>query len=119
MFNFMRKSEPGLALSDAIAQVAAGELTLIDIRDHGELTQTGTASGALHIPMMRLPMVADPRHPDFHADLDLKKPVALFCASGARSGMAANMLRQMGYEVVHNIGGFGHWAAAGGPCCKV
>ncbi|SEP55633.1 rhodanese-like domain-containing protein [Thalassovita taeanensis] len=116
MFGFMRQSAPALPLTEAISQVASGEMILVDIRDHNELTQTGKADGALHIPLMRLSMVADPRHPDFHPDLDLTKPIGLYCASGARSAMAVNVMRKLGYENVHNLGGLSHWVAAGGCC---
>jgi rhodanese-related sulfurtransferase len=115
MFGFMRQSAPALPVADAIQKVAEGEMILIDIRDHGELAASGKARGALHIPMMRLADMADPRHPDFHPDLKQTKPIALYCASGARSNMAAGLLRQLGYEDVHNLGGLSHWAAAGGP----
>jgi rhodanese-related sulfurtransferase len=114
MLGFMRQPAPGLPVADAIQQVADGEMILIDIRDHGELASTGKARGALHIPMMRLPDMADPRHPDFHPDLKTDKPIAVYCASGARSNMAAGLLRRMGYGDVHNLGGLSHWAAAGG-----
>lgn len=118
MFGFMRQSAPALPIAEAIAQVASGDMILIDIRDHGELAYSGKAKGALHIPMMRLADMADPRHPDFNKALDMKKPICLYCASGGRSGMAANMLRQLGYENVHNLGGLGHWVAAGGAVEK-
>jgi rhodanese-related sulfurtransferase len=115
MFGFMRQSAPALPVADAIQRVADKEMILIDIRDHAELASSGKAKGALHIPMMRLADMADPRHPDFHPDLQQDKPIALYCASGARSNMAAGMLRQLGYAEVHNLGGLTHWMAAGGP----
>ena len=114
MFGFMPQSSPALPVADAIARVAAGEMILIDVRDHAEVAQTGKARGALHIPLMRLPMMADPRHPDFDQRLAGDKPIALYCASGARSGMAANILRKLGHAEAHNLGGLQHWAAAGG-----
>ena len=114
MFGFMRQSSPALPVADAIARVAAGEMILIDVRDHAEIAQTGKARGALHIPLMRLPMMADPRHPDFDKRLAGGKPIALYCASGARSGMAANILQKLGHADTHNLGGLQHWAAAGG-----
>jgi len=114
MFGFMRQTTPALPVADAIQQVADGEMILIDIRDHGELAMSGKASGALHIPLMRLPDMADPRHPDCHPVFKENKPIALYCASGGRSGMAADLLRRLGYSDVHNIGGLGHWVAAGG-----
>lgn len=114
MFGFLRQSAPALSIADAIQQVATGEAILIDIRDHGELAYSGKAKGALHIPLMRLADMADPRHPDFHPDLDMKKPICLYCASGGRSQMAVGLMQRLGYENVSNIGGLGHWVAAGG-----
>ena len=45
------------------------------------------------------------------------KPIAVYCAVGGRAGMAAQALAGMGFEV-HNIGGFGDWANAGGPVSR-
>lgn len=117
MFGFKRNSN-AVSLADIVDQVARDEITLIDVRDHSEVSMSGKAEGALHIPLMRLSMVADPRHPDFDKSLCMTKPIALYCASGARSGMAANILKSIGYENVHNIGGFSNWRAAGGRCTK-
>jgi rhodanese-related sulfurtransferase len=114
MFNFLRPSAPATPLSEVIAAAKAGTTTLIDVRDISEVKASGRAAGALHIPLMRLSTMCDPRHPDFAADLRLDKPVALYCASGARSGMAAGMLRKLGFTDVTNIGGLGDWVQAGG-----
>lgn len=118
MFGFKRSNFPALSMSDAIARVGTGEVILIDVRDHAELAQTGQAKGALHIPLSRLPMVADPRHPDFDPRLSGGKPVAIYCASGARSGMAANVLKKLGYPETHNLGGLRHWIEAGGAVTR-
>lgn len=114
MFGFRRQTAPALSLTDAVMRVAAGEILLIDVRDHGEVAQSGMARGAVHIPLMRLPMMADPRHPDFDARLAGGKPIAIYCASGARSGMAVNILHKLGHAEVHNLGGLRNWINAGG-----
>lgn len=36
---------------------------------------------------------------------DKKAPIALFCRSGRRSGIALDVLRAMGYDQVENLGG--------------
>ncbi len=119
MLNFLR-TRPAqgqgaqMTPAEAIKGAQAGDVTVIDVRDVNEVSMTGKARGAIHIPLMMLRFQADPRHPDFHPDLDTSKPVAVYCASGARSQMATQMLRQMGFESVHNIGGLSHWSAAGG-----
>ena len=120
MLNFMKarpaqgKNAP-ISAADAIARSKNGEITVIDVRDINEVSQTGKAAGALHIPLMMLRFQADPSNPDFHPELDVEKPVALYCASGARSQMASKLMSDMGFKTVHNIGGLSHWAAAGGP----
>ena len=112
MFGFL-KSPPSTPLADIINRVALGEMTLIDVRDHSEVAM-GKAAGAVHVPLLRLQDMATPSHPDCHAVFKCGKPIVLYCASGARSGMAARILGQLGYEDVTNIGGLGHWAQAGG-----
>ena len=107
-----------LTYQDVIKQVASGEMTLLDVRDHNEVAQSGKAKGAIHIPLMMLTTQADPRHPEFHNSLFTNKPIAVYCASGARSGMAVNTLTQLGYEMAINIGGLGHWVQAGGEIEK-
>jgi rhodanese-related sulfurtransferase len=100
--------------AEAIAQVADGTLTLVDIRDPAERSMTGVARGAVAIPLSTFQMKADPRSPEHHADLKADKPVALYCASGARSQMAAQAMLRMGYSEVYNLGGLHDWTRAGG-----
>jgi len=110
------KTVQSLSVKDAIARVAKGEITLIDVRNHAEIAATGKAKGALHIPLSQLSQMADPRHPEFHPKLDVEKPVAVYCASGARSQMARQTLTGFGFGEVHNIGSLTHWQSAGGKC---
>jgi rhodanese-related sulfurtransferase len=105
---------PQISAADAVRLCESGALLLIDVREGGEVAQSGKARGAFHIPLMALPNRADPQAPGFDARLDISKPIAIYCATGARSAMAAHMLRRLGYTQVHNIGGFGNWLAAGG-----
>ncbi|MDA3888836.1 MAG: rhodanese-like domain-containing protein [Allgaiera sp.] len=104
-----------ISAADAIQKAAAGEITLIDVRDAGEIRASGKAKGALHIPMSRLAMVTDPKSPDFDKRLKTDKPVVLYCASGARSQMGGQRMAGLGYASVFNLGGFREWVSAGGP----
>ena len=119
MLNFLRPSAPTGAsvrrihAKDAVARAAKGELVVIDVRDGMELRQ-GKAAGALHVPLMALKMKCDPASPECLPQLALDTPVALYCASGARSQGAGQMLVQMGYKEVYNLGGLYDWHAAGG-----
>ena len=119
MFLFRQARSRGLDPQAAVAGAREGRVIVIDVRDHGELAMSGKASGALHIPLMRLRDMADPKHPDYCRDLTPEATIAIYCASGARSNGAATMLRQLGYTDVHNIGGLGHWVQAGGAVEKV
>ena len=103
---------------DLVKETEEGRMTLIDVRDQMEVASSGKAKCAVHIPLMMLQYAADPRHPEFHPDLDPTKPVALYCASGARSGMAQRMMNGLGYEQVHNVGGLGDWMRAGGEITR-
>ena len=103
-----------LTPADITAMVTEGKATLIDVRDVSELQQTGIADGAIHIPLMLINTKANPKHPEFDSRLDLNKPVFLYCASGGRSGMAAQALSQFGFKEVMNLGGLMNWVQAGG-----
>jgi len=113
-FGQQRAAQPALTAQDAIEMNKTGEIAIIDVRDHTELAQSGKAKNAHHIPLFLLQSQANPSHPEFNKALDTTKPVAIYCASGARSGMAVRTLLQMGFESVHNIGGLMHWHQAGG-----
>ena len=103
-----------LSPSDITNMVNDGKATLIDVRDVSELQQTGIADGAIHIPLMMINTKANPSHPEFDTRLDQNKPVFMYCASGGRSGMAAQALSQFGFKEVMNLGGLSNWVQAGG-----
>jgi rhodanese-related sulfurtransferase len=121
MFSFLRSTPPAPPLAAAEAQALAdrGGATLVDVRDISELRSTGKARGAVHVPLMLVQMRADPKSPEFDRRIDPARPVLIYCASGARSGMAAQMLRRMGYADVRNLGGFHDWVAGGGAVERV
>lgn len=61
---------------------------IIDVREPGEYT-SGHLPGAVNIPLGQLPNRTD----------EVKEPVVLVCASGNRSGQAAQYLAEQGYVV--------------------
>ena len=79
---------------------------------------TGKARGALHVPLGLVRLRCDPNAPDCPAGLGRDRAVALYCASGGRSQMAAQMMAQMGYKEVYNLGGLYDWHAAGGEITR-
>ncbi|MCR8547255.1 rhodanese-like domain-containing protein [Salipiger sp. P9] len=115
MFAFLTGNRAAdMSAAEAVEKSRAGEIVVIDIRDGMELKATGKAKGALHVPMAAFKMRCDPSSPECLPELKSGKPIAVYCASGARSGMAKGMLKRFGYEDVHNIGGLAHWQRAGG-----
>jgi glyoxylase-like metal-dependent hydrolase (beta-lactamase superfamily II)/rhodanese-related sulfurtransferase len=82
-------------------------LQLVDVRNPGETAQ-GTITGAREIPLSAFA--------DSIESLDRTSPVAVYCASGYRSMVAASVLRASGFDDVSDVlGGFGAWQGAGLP----
>ena len=83
------------------------ELILIDIRERDEVAD-GLIAGATHIPRGFLDLRIENVTPDRDA------PIALYCAGGTRSALAARTLAEMGYtDVVSLDSGFRGWKHAG------
>ncbi len=98
--------------ADQLEKLLASDKTVqvVDVRTTGEVRQTGKIGGAWEI--------------DYYASdfkervgrLDRKRPVVLYCASGGRSGSAAQQLAQMGFSKVYNYtGGMREWKALNKP----
>jgi rhodanese-related sulfurtransferase len=120
MLSFLKPlfaGNPRLDPAEAVRLVASGAAILADVREADEL-RTGKAKGALHLPLSTLARTSDPKSGHFErklqAALDGGKPLILYCASGARSGRAADVLRANGFGAVHNLGSLREWVAGGG-----
>lgn len=113
MFSAFRKDPtPRLTVDEVVNQVAEGKMLLLDVREVAEAMASGVAQGARLIPLSLLPLKCDPRRPG--CELPQGLPVAIYCASGGRSGMAADALTRMGYGPVTNLGGLRDWVSGGG-----
>ena len=94
-------------------EIAAGAL-LVDLREPGEIAETGSIPGSVSVPRGMLEFRADPTSAYHQDGFDPARRTILHCASGARSALAAAALQDMGYtNVAHVDGGFKAWAAAG------
>jgi rhodanese-related sulfurtransferase len=102
---------PSISPADAAGRVAAGTAVLIDVREPDEW-KDGVAEPALLCSFSDLRGSRDQWKAVLEANRD--KELIVYCASGARSGIAADMLRREGFKVV-NAGGFGDWRSAGLP----
>ena len=93
---------------EALKLTNENKCNLIDIREKGELDNTGRVENSNHIPRGMLEFWLDPESPYFkNGKLDMSKEMVLFCAGGLRSALAAKALKEMGFENVSHIdGGF-------------
>lgn len=97
--------------------VKAGKAVMIDVREEEELKESGMADGALWMPCSKMDE-EEPEWRAFKAKLPRDQPVILYCRSGARSGRAAEFLRDEGFNTV-NLGGFNDWKGAQLPVRKL
>ncbi len=96
------------------AELAKGNVTLIDIREPAELEQNGVIAGAVSAPRGMLEFYADPATPYYKSEFNKDKRIILQCASGGRSALAVATLKQMGYtNIAHMDGGLKAWKEAG------
>jgi len=121
MLSFLKPLFAGSARIDAreaLRMVEARQALLIDVRESDELRAGGRARGALHLPLSRIAEQGNPRSGHYERKLGpaLQQglPLLLYCASGARSGRAAGVLRNLGFQDVRNLGSLRDWLAAGG-----
>ena len=84
-------------------KLAAGEITLVDVREAEEL-RLASIAGAKHIPMGDVPMRA-------HQELDPDDHIVVVCHHGVRSLNVTNWLRAQGFEKAQSMrGGIDRWA---------
>ena len=83
------------------------QYTIIDVREPGEVQESGMISGAHNIPRGLLEFQLKPTE-GFPADT----PILVYCAVGARAALAGATLKELGFTNVKNLGGFKDWQAA-------
>lgn len=107
----------GFTLEQLRAELAQGEVQLIDVRDIRERQKLGWIPGSVHVPRGLLEFWLDPTSKYYRGQIDPTKRIVLYCAAGGgRSALAADVLQQMGFpNVVYLEAGFDGWAAAGLP----
>lgn len=87
----------------------------IDVRDSGDIADTGTIAGALRIPRGFIEFAADDAMPFHNKALNKDTNIYVVCALGGQAALAGKTLKDMGYTSVTNVGGIGDWKEAGGP----
>ena len=100
--------------AEIAAYVAAGSATLVDVRERDEW-EDGHLAAATLVPLSELARRTD--EPGYAAELEKRvpkgRPVYTHCKSGGRCVLAADPLRELGYDVRPMTQGFADLVAAG------
>lgn len=111
-----KKNIENLTPDEVAAEMERGDAVVVDVREAEERTASGAIPGATHASRGMLEFYADPSLPYHRPEFERDRRIILHCASGGRSALAANTLKQMGYtNVAHLDGGFKQWAEEGKP----
>lgn len=98
------------------AEMARGEVQVVDIRDVRERENLGYIPCSFHVPRGMLEFWLDPTSKYYSGKIDPEKRIVLHCAGGHRSALSAVVLKDMGFpDVAHLEPGFNGWAASGLP----
>lgn len=103
-----------LTVDEVAAELATGNVALIDIREPEERAASGAIPGSIHAARGMIEFYADPTSAYHRPEFDTERRIILYCASGGRSALATRSLQGLGYHrVAHLDGGLKAWAAAG------
>ena len=103
-----------LSVEQVEAEMARGDVQVVDIRDVRERRKLGFIPGSTHVPRGMLEFWLDPTSHYHTGKIDPTKRIIVYCAGGQRSALAADVLREMGFpDVAHLDVGFNGWASAG------
>src|SRR5436309_6795876 len=103
-----------LTVEQVEAEMARGDIQVLDIRDVRERRKLGFIPGSTHVPRGMLEFWLDPTSHYYTGKVDPTKRIIVYCAGGQRSALAADVLREMGFRsVAHLAVGFHGWAEAG------
>ena len=93
-----------------VKKIMSGEAFLLDVRTKGEW-DSSHAPKSIHFDLQRLEKGELP---------ELAKNTKIFtcCAAGGRAEIAKNILLEIGFSNVKNLGGLRDWKLAGGDVVK-
>jgi len=100
-------AKPGVVDVPTATALAASGIRVVDVRTPAEFA-AGHVPGAVNIPHEEM----ERRHAELGPP---STPVLLYCRSGRRSGIAAQVLRSRGFDKLYDFQVFDLWVRAGGP----
>lgn len=110
-----RKEIEEVDVAQLQAEIEAGTVTVVDIRDIRERVGTGVIPGSVSAPRGMLEFWFDPDSPYYNDRYKFEERYVLHCASGWRSALATKAVQELGYtNVAHLDTGFNGWKDAGG-----
>lgn len=107
---------PKLSVEDGIEMHRRGDCVFVDVRDTASIEKSGTIAGAERITRGMIEFAADENTDFYNPALKRDAQIVLVCGAGGQAALAGKTLKDMGYQNVHNVGGFPGWKEAGGPC---
>ena len=113
MFGFFSHDESAVSAETVKQAIDQKEdVTIIDVRTPQEYAE-GHIEGSTLMPLQELMQKVNSLP-------DKNKKIYLYCRSGARSGQAAQLLKQLGFTDAHNMqGGTLSWSQNGFPLVKL
>ncbi|KAJ3018592.1 UNVERIFIED_CONTAM: hypothetical protein HDU68_011079 [Siphonaria sp. JEL0065] len=97
--NSLNGHAPIVRWSDVEQKQASPQKTqVLDVRDHGELEDSGSLPGAINIPLNQLRARL--------GEIDRARPVEVYCAVGQRGYYATRILRENGFDAKNLTGGY-------------
>ena len=98
---------PQEVAADELKELLTQDILLVDVRTPNEYQQG-------RIPGSRLVNYRDADFAAKVAQLEIDKPVAVYCAAGTRSTNAMKAFQDAGFKTIYNYkGGFGDWKKRG------
>ena len=104
--------------ADAIEKHNSKSSIFIDVRDSGDIANTGTITDALKIQRGLIEFVADEATKLYNDALKKDSEIILVCGAGGQAALTGKTLIDMGYTNVSNVGAIGDWEKNGGPMSK-
>jgi len=82
-----------LSVEQVEAEMARGDVQVVDIRDVRERRKLGFIPGSTHVPRGMLEFWLDPTSHYYTGKIDPTRRIIVYCAGGQRSALAADVLR--------------------------
>lgn len=106
----------GVSIAEAARLAGQEGFQFVDVRGRHEIEKTGKIKDAIPASRGMLEFLIDPESPYYDKRFSEDKKYIVYCAKGGRSLLAAQRMKEMGYERVHSLnGGFRSWQEAGQP----